>query len=147
MSRRKPPWLRILCPDTCNTAHLVPRRCGGCREWTAVYTGGNVEEVYDPGILTFGRDITTALLLERRLTRIVLIGDSGLFHLQDVCGARGIQTDGWYLAEHVCHTTPVSNKPFRLPRRPRERPWGDDIAFTEKETKEFERIWRQPSWA
>lgn len=28
MLRRKPPWLKLLCPPGVNPAHLTARRCG-----------------------------------------------------------------------------------------------------------------------
>lgn len=58
--RRKPPWLKLLCPPGVNPAHLTARRCGACREWVAVDTGGPIEEVYDPGVLD-ATDLATAI--------------------------------------------------------------------------------------
>lgn len=147
MSRRKPSWLKDLCPEMCNTARLKPHRCAGCGEWTVIYTGGPVEETYDPRILTYGRNLTTALLLGRNLTRIVQIGDTQLFHLQDVCGARGIRSDGLYLSAHVCHATPISVKPFHTRQRTRAKPWTDGPTLSTQEIKEFERLWKEPLWA
>mgnify|MGYP000186624442 FL=1 len=112
-----------------------------------IYTGGPVEETYDPGILTYGRNLTTALLLGRNLTRIVQIGDTQLFHLQDVCGARGIRSDGLYLSVYVCHATPISVKPFHTRQRTRAKPWTDGPTLSTQEIKEFERLWKEPLWA
>lgn len=142
MTRRKPSWLRLLCPVANNTAHLHARRCEACREWVAVYTGGPIEEKYDPGILEYGRDLTTALLLQRRVTRIVISANGAVFHLQDPCGPRGIRQSERYLCEHKCFTTPISEKPFKPPISKPVQPVKLEGNPTERELAAFERIWR-----
>lgn len=85
--RRKPPWLKLLCPPGVNHAHLTARRCGACREWVAVDTGGPIEEVYDPGVLD-ATDLATAIILGRRFTRIQPIAGTTLIGLRTPCGTR-----------------------------------------------------------
>lgn len=144
MTRRKPAWMRTLCPDTCNTAHLEARKCEACREWVAVCTAGPVEEKYDPGIVEYGRGLTTALLLRRHITRIVMLPGGRLFHLADPCGPRGIRPDGIYLCEHRCFTTPISMTPFKPPKPPRAKPADFGTPPSAEELDAFRRIWRKP---
>jgi hypothetical protein len=140
MARRKPPWLKLLCPTGVNPAHLTARRCGACREWVAVDTGGPVEEVYDPGVLDVS-DLAVAIILGRRFTRIQPFAGTTLITLRTPCGAHGIQPDGVYLAEHECFRAPISMRPFKPPKRRSPSAWrGPDIS--DEEIKEFETTWK-----
>ena len=118
MPRRKPPWLKLLCPSGANPAHLTARRCGTCREWVAVDTGGPIEEIYDPGVLD-ATDLAVAIILGRRFTRIQPIAGTTLIGLRTPCGTRGI-----YLAAHECFRTPISVKPFKPPKRTAVSKWN-----------------------
>ena len=117
MPRRKPPWLKLLCPSGANPAHLTARRCGTCREWVAVDTGGPIEEIYDPGVLD-ATDLAVAIILGRRFTRIQPIAGTTLIGLRTPCGTRGIKPDGMYLR------TPISVKPFKPPKRTAASKWN-----------------------
>ncbi|NMM93462.1 hypothetical protein [Bifidobacterium oedipodis] len=140
MARRKPPWLRLLCPKGVNPAHLTARRCGTCHEWVAVDTGGPVEEVYDPGVLD-ATDLTTAIILGRGFIRIKPIAGTTLVTLRTPCGARGIEPEGLYLARHECFHEPISMKPFKPPRRSTRTAWAGPTASAE-EIRQFETAWR-----
>lgn len=141
MPRRKPPWLKLLCPPGVNPAHLTARRCGTCREWVAVDTGGPVEEVYDPGVLG-ATDLATAIILGRRFTRIQPIAGTTLIGLRTPCGTRGIQPDGMYLAAHECFRTPISVKPFKPPKRTAAAKWNGP-QLSDREISAFETVWRR----
>lgn len=140
MTRRKPPWLKLLCPDGVNPAHLSARRCDTCREWVAVDTGGPVEETYDPGVLD-ADDLTVAIILSRRFTRIQPIAGTSLITLRTPCGTRGISHDGMYLAEHQCFHTPISMKPFKPPRQAARTAWKGP-RMSDEEISRFETAWR-----
>ncbi|MCH9275650.1 hypothetical protein JS533_005100 [Bifidobacterium amazonense] len=140
MVRRKPSWLRLLCPSGVNPAHLVARKCGTCGEWVAVDTGGPVEEVYDPGVLD-ANDLVTAVILGRRFTRIQPIAGTGLIALRTPCGSYGVSRDGLYLAVHECFRTPLSMKPFKPPKQVEGSKWVGP-RMTDEEIRQFETAWR-----
>lgn len=140
MTRRKPPWLKLLCPDGVNPARLSARRCGACREWVAVDTGGPVEETYDPGVLD-ADDLAVAIILSRRFTRIQTIAGTSLITLRTPCGTRGISHDGVYLSEHRCFHTPISMKPFKPPKQAAHTAWKGP-RMSDEEISRFETAWR-----
>lgn len=143
MARRKPPWLKHLCPTGVNPAHLTARKCETCHEWVAVDTGGPIEEKYDPGILD-GDDLVAAIILGIRFTRIQPFPGTGLITLRTPCGERGISPDGRYLAEHRCFRTPISLKPYKPMKPATQRQWTDGPQLSEEDINRFEIAWRRP---
>lgn len=70
-----------------------------------------------------------AIVLRRPLTRLVRHPD-GQVSLRDVCGVRGLDPQGEYLAGHCCGLLPVSTTPYK-PRNRKARAdrmdWPDVI--------------------
>ena len=69
-----------------------------------VWTGGAVEETYNPHILT-GQQLASAILTRQHFTRLYPIPGTRLISLRDPCGQRGINPHGLYLIAHNCLTT------------------------------------------
>lgn len=140
---RKPPWLRLLAPDG-NIAQLEAAVCGTCGRWVLRCRQG-VWESWDPGVIQ-GDDLTVAIILGVRLTRLKTVYGMCGPTLIDVCGERGIRSDGQYLAEHRCGFAPVSLTPYKPAAKARQpgKPWASGIKLTEEDVREFERIWNMP---
>ena len=141
-ANRKPSWMRLICAPG-NPAHLKPRKCDGCGQWTITCENG-VWESYDPGIIT-GTDTLVAVILGLPLTR--MDWDPLLRHavLIDERTSERLDPTAAYLAPHRCGHAPVSLRPFRPPRRNAPRnTWTSDHEPTPEEISEFDRIWRMP---
>lgn len=139
----QPAWLRYLCPEQ-NIAKLVARQCWTCGRWTVSCQQG-VWEAYDPGIIQGSNDLACAIILRRKLTRLIWMPILQQVMLEDVFGASGIKTDGIYLAEHACGLHPISVKPFKPPQA-RYKPQlfrNKEHVITSEEVKEFEQAWNQ----
>lgn len=142
-ANRRPSWLRRLCPDH-NLAHITPRKCGGCAEWTITCQTG-VWESWDPGIIT-GQDIITAIILDRPLTRIQWVDGLNQPRLINESMSRSLDPTGLYLAPHRCFHTPISRTPFTPPkhRHPKQTTWDTGPEPTREEIETFTRIWTTP---
>lgn len=140
---RRPPWLRRLCPDH-NLAHITPRKCDGCAEWT-ITCQTDVWESWDPGIIT-GNDILTAIILNQPLTRIQWIPGLNQPRLINESMSRSLDPTGLYLAPHRCRHTPISHTPFKPPkhRHPKQTTWDTGPEPTREEVETFTRIWTMP---
>lgn len=138
----KPPWLRLMVPPG-NMSRLEADICGGCSHWILRCKQG-VWESWDPGVIT-GDDLTVAIILGRRLTRLEPVYGSTAPRLIDVCGERGIRPDAQYLAEHRCGLMPVSRRPYRPRKTSRtSKPWDAGVTVSDADIREFERIWNTP---
>lgn len=139
---RKPPWLRILCPEG-NYGRLKPRRCGSCGRWLISLQDG-VWESYDPGVIRAGRDLTNAIILGRNLARIMWDPLLRQAYLVSVYGSCGLEPDGTYLAEHDCAAAPVSVEPFRPPPRRKRGSLAGLPRLSGAQVREFEKAWNRP---
>lgn len=139
----KPAWLRRFTPAG-NTAKLTTVVCPGCGRYVISQRLG-VWESWDAGVIS-GDDLTVAVILNRRLTRIAWLPGLDQPRLIDVCGTRGLDPTATYLAAHDCGQARISGTPYRPPRRaPHARePFGKDLEPTRQETEEFMRLWRMP---
>lgn len=139
---RKPPWLRLLAPDG-NIAQLEAAICGTCGRWVLRCRQG-VWEVWDPGVIQ-GDDLTVAIILGVRLTRLKTVYGMRGPTLIDVCGECGIMPDAQYLAEHRCWFAPVGRTPYKPAAKARQpgKPWGGP-KLSKQEIAEFKRIWNMP---
>lgn len=99
---------------------LTEHRCN-CGRWV-IQQRGTIWDVWEPWIIEHD-DITVAVILHRRLTRIQQASQVGI-RLIDVCGAHGLDPDGRYLEAHDCTMQPVSHTPYR-PRHPPDKTAGN----------------------
>ncbi|NEG90590.1 hypothetical protein GFD25_11505 [Bifidobacterium aerophilum] len=102
-----------------------------------------VWDVYDAGVVS-GDDLTVAIILGRRLSRIKWNSTYRQPTLIDVCGSIGVRPDGQYLAEHVCGSGRISDKPFTPSKREQQPGKPFPITMSKKEGEEFARLWRMP---
>lgn len=141
---RRPSWLRLICTPN-NLAHLKPRKCDGCSQWT-ITCETDVWESWDPGIIT-GQDILTAIILNQPLTRIQWIPGLNQPRLINESMSRSLDPTGLYLAPHRCRHTPISHTPFKPPKPTHRTPdtWKTSHEPTPEEINAFEHVWNTPS--
>lgn len=142
--KRRPSWLRLICTPN-NLAHLKPRKCDGCGQWT-ITCETDVWESYDTGIIT-GQDIITAIILDRPLTRIQWVDGLDQPRLINESMSRSLDPTGLYLAPHRCFHTPISRTPFTPPKQhhhTKQDTWDTGPEPTREEVETFTRIWTMP---
>lgn len=143
MARRgrepKPAWLRLLAPPG-NLAQLACEPCPGCGLWV-IEQRGPIWDVYDAGILT-GDDLTVAIMLDRRLSRIHWHPAIRQATLADPYDGHGLDPNGQYLTVHECGRPRVSSRPFKPPphRAPPARMPGRPL--TDSEYQQFTAAWK-----
>ena len=117
-SERKPAWLKSLCEDA-RFAGLHDVVCPSCRLWVCECRDG-VWQRWDC-LLLHGGDVTVAVVLGVPLMRVRRVPGHALM-LTGVCGERGLDAHGEYLAAHRCGMARIGTMPYRREGRARSVP-------------------------
>lgn len=114
---RRPVWLARFVEDV-NQQGVRCVRCS-CGLWCVEQRDRVQWDKWDAGIIQ-DDDLTVAILLRRRLTRIIRTW--GGVVLRHVWAGRGIGVDGRYLAAHDCLLPRITTRPWRRETNTSSRP-------------------------